>query len=43
MLYPRAYVVANADAEDDAKGFLRRLLFRPRGQAIGDTGSAPAK
>jgi hypothetical protein len=43
MAYPRAYVVANADAEEDAKGFVRRLLFRPRGQPIGDPAPAPSR
>jgi hypothetical protein len=37
--YAAALAAATVDAEADSKGFLQRLLFRPRGTAIGE---APA-
>ena len=41
--YPRAFTLAAEAADDDSKGFLRRLLFKPRGRAIGEAQPAPAK
>ena len=38
--YAQALERATRDAEQDSKGFLRRLLFKPRGQRIGEP--APA-
>jgi hypothetical protein len=36
MPYARAFALAAEAADNDSKGFLRRLLFKPRGQAIGE-------
>ena len=41
MPYAQAMERASKDAEADSKGFLRRLLFRPRGERIGED-AAPA-
>lgn len=42
MPYARAFKLASKAADSDSKGFLRRLLFKPRGQAIGEPPPAPA-
>jgi hypothetical protein len=34
--YASALAAAKVDAEEDSKGFVQRLLFRPRGKAIGE-------
>jgi hypothetical protein len=36
MAYPEADALAKQNAEADSKGFLRRLVFRPKGKRIGD-------
>ena len=36
MDYAGAAAKAAEDADEDSKGFLRRLLFRPRGKKIGE-------
>jgi hypothetical protein len=45
--YPEAAERAAQDAEEDSRGFLRRLLFRPKGTRIGEDAktetAAPAK
>jgi len=43
MAYGLAYTAAAESAEADSKGFLRRLLFRPSGQPIGDPGPVPPR
>jgi hypothetical protein len=40
MPYAQAMELAKKDAEADSRGFLRRLLFRPRGKPIGDEAAA---
>lgn len=42
MPYARAFALAAEAADADSKGFLRRLLFKPRGQAIGEPPPRPA-
>jgi hypothetical protein len=44
MPYAQAMERASKDAEADSKGFLRRLLFKPRGKRVGeDAGAAEAR
>jgi hypothetical protein len=42
MPYAEAALTASHDAQADSKGFLHRLLFKPRGERIGDAPAATA-
>lgn len=41
MPYAEAMERASKDAEEDSRGFLKRLLFRPRGHRVGEEAAAP--